>query len=75
MEADQGVECLAKQVRLQRQPFVVEVGELVDLPEYEQRPERRGAEQPTATGALVAALWNFFMTASFTWGGTDARKP
>ena len=26
-------------------------------------------------GALVAALWNFFMTASFTWGGTDARKP
>lgn len=27
------------------------------------------------TGALVAALWNFFTTASFTWGGTDARRP
>lgn len=27
------------------------------------------------TGALVAALWNFFTTASFTWGGSRARKP
>jgi dolichol-phosphate mannosyltransferase len=26
-------------------------------------------------GALVAALWNFFTTASFTWGGSDARRP
>ena len=26
------------------------------------------------TGALVAALWNFFTTASFTWGGSEARK-
>src|SRR5688572_10467573 len=26
-------------------------------------------------GALVAALWNFFTTASFTWGGSGARKP
>ena len=25
-------------------------------------------------GALVAALWNFFMTASFTWGGSTATK-
>jgi dolichol-phosphate mannosyltransferase len=25
-------------------------------------------------GALIAALWNFFTTASFTWGGTAARK-
>lgn len=25
-------------------------------------------------GALVAALWNFFTTASFTWGGSSARK-
>ncbi|HUJ85894.1 MAG TPA: glycosyltransferase family 2 protein [Burkholderiales bacterium] len=25
-------------------------------------------------GALVAALWNFFTTASFTWGGSAARK-
>ncbi len=27
------------------------------------------------TGALIAALWNFFTTASFTWGGSEARKP
>ncbi len=26
------------------------------------------------TGALVASLWNFFTTASFTWGGSGARK-
>jgi dolichol-phosphate mannosyltransferase len=26
------------------------------------------------TGALVASLWNFFTTASFTWGGSTARK-
>ena len=25
-------------------------------------------------GALVAALWNFFTTASFTWGGSSAAK-
>lgn len=25
-------------------------------------------------GALVAALWNFFTTASFTWGGSSATK-
>jgi len=25
-------------------------------------------------GALIAALWNFFMTASFTWGGSTAAK-
>jgi len=25
-------------------------------------------------GALVAALWNFFTTASFTWGGSSAGK-
>jgi dolichol-phosphate mannosyltransferase len=25
-------------------------------------------------GALLAALWNFFTTASFTWGGTGPRK-
>jgi len=25
-------------------------------------------------GALVAALWNFFTTASFTWGGTAGRR-
>jgi hypothetical protein len=23
---------------------------------------------------LVAALWNFFTTASFTWGGTNAGR-
>jgi dolichol-phosphate mannosyltransferase len=26
------------------------------------------------TGALVAALWNFFTTASFTWGASSAGK-
>ena len=26
------------------------------------------------TGALIASLWNFFTTASFTWGGSTARK-
>ena len=26
------------------------------------------------SGALVAALWNFFTTASFTWGGSTPRK-
>jgi dolichol-phosphate mannosyltransferase len=26
------------------------------------------------SGAVVAALWNFFTTASFTWGGTTAGK-
>ena len=26
-------------------------------------------------GALVAALWNFFTTASFTWGGSREEKP
>jgi len=26
-------------------------------------------------GALVAALWNFFTTASFTWGGGAPEKP
>ena len=26
-------------------------------------------------GALIAALWNFFTTASFTWGAAGARKP
>jgi len=25
-------------------------------------------------GALIAALWNFFMTASLTWGGSAAAK-
>jgi dolichol-phosphate mannosyltransferase len=25
-------------------------------------------------GALVAAVWNFFTTASFTWGGSTAGK-
>jgi hypothetical protein len=25
-------------------------------------------------GALVAAVWNFFTTASLTWGGSAARK-
>jgi dolichol-phosphate mannosyltransferase len=25
-------------------------------------------------GALIAALWNFFTTASFTWGGSSAGK-
>jgi dolichol-phosphate mannosyltransferase len=25
-------------------------------------------------GALIAALWNFFTTASFTWGGPTARR-
>lgn len=25
-------------------------------------------------GAVVASLWNFFTTASFTWGGTSPRK-
>lgn len=25
-------------------------------------------------GALIAALWNFFMTASFTWGGSTAAR-
>jgi dolichol-phosphate mannosyltransferase len=25
-------------------------------------------------GALVASLWNFFTTASFTWGGTNAGR-
>jgi dolichol-phosphate mannosyltransferase len=25
-------------------------------------------------GALIAALWNFFMTASFTWGGSATGK-
>jgi dolichol-phosphate mannosyltransferase len=25
-------------------------------------------------GALIAALWNFFTTASFTWGGTTEEK-
>jgi dolichol-phosphate mannosyltransferase len=25
-------------------------------------------------GAVVAALWNFFTTASFTWGGAAAAK-
>ncbi len=25
-------------------------------------------------GALIASLWNFFTTASFTWGGSTARK-
>jgi dolichol-phosphate mannosyltransferase len=25
-------------------------------------------------GALIAALWNFFTTASFTWGGATAEK-
>ena len=25
-------------------------------------------------GAVIAALWNFFTTASFTWGGSIARK-
>jgi dolichol-phosphate mannosyltransferase len=24
------------------------------------------------TGAVIAALWNFFTTASFTWGGSTA---
>jgi hypothetical protein len=24
------------------------------------------------TGAVLAALWNFFTTASFTWGGSTA---
>jgi dolichol-phosphate mannosyltransferase len=27
-----------------------------------------------AAGALIAALWNFFTTASFTWGATGAGK-
>jgi dolichol-phosphate mannosyltransferase len=26
------------------------------------------------SGALVASLWNFFTTASFTWGGSTPRK-
>lgn len=26
------------------------------------------------TGAVIAALWNFFTTASFTWGGSTAGK-
>jgi dolichol-phosphate mannosyltransferase len=26
------------------------------------------------TGAVIAALWNFFTTASFTWGGSAAGK-
>jgi dolichol-phosphate mannosyltransferase len=26
-------------------------------------------------GALIAALWNFYTTASLTWGGSSARKP
>jgi dolichol-phosphate mannosyltransferase len=26
-------------------------------------------------GALIAALWNFFTTASFTWGGSTPRRP
>jgi dolichol-phosphate mannosyltransferase len=26
-------------------------------------------------GAVVAALWNFFTTASFTWGGSREGKP
>jgi dolichol-phosphate mannosyltransferase len=26
------------------------------------------------TGALVAAIWNFFTTASFTWGGASAGR-
>jgi dolichol-phosphate mannosyltransferase len=25
-------------------------------------------------GALIASLWNFFTTASFTWGGTTAPR-
>jgi dolichol-phosphate mannosyltransferase len=25
-------------------------------------------------GAIVAALWNFFTTASFTWGGSTAGR-
>ena len=25
-------------------------------------------------GALIAALWNFFTTASFTWGGSTGGK-
>lgn len=25
-------------------------------------------------GALIAAVWNFFTTASFTWGGTSVRR-
>jgi hypothetical protein len=25
-------------------------------------------------GALIAAVWNFFTTASFTWGGSTAEK-
>jgi hypothetical protein len=25
-------------------------------------------------GALVAALWNFYTTASFTWGAASAEK-
>jgi dolichol-phosphate mannosyltransferase len=25
-------------------------------------------------GALIAALWNFFTTASFTWGGSTRDK-
>jgi len=25
-------------------------------------------------GALIAAVWNFFTTASFTWGGTDEKS-
>jgi len=28
-----------------------------------------------ATGAVVASVWNFFTTASFTWGAAGARKP
>jgi dolichol-phosphate mannosyltransferase len=27
-----------------------------------------------AAGAIVAAMWNFFTTASFTWGGSSAGK-
>ena len=27
-----------------------------------------------AAGAIIAALWNFFTTASFTWGGSTAGK-
>jgi dolichol-phosphate mannosyltransferase len=27
-----------------------------------------------AAGAMIAAVWNFFTTASFTWGGWNARK-
>ena len=37
-------------------------------------PRRWLAPKAGLGGAVIAALWNFFTTASFTWGGSTAGK-